>query len=142
VVALTSACWPSIAWSSAAGPDWRAAVRAVLLAADRYRHRAGILLAALVLFFWVWANVHLGHSAFVVGLMAIEKPRQGAGNPGSTCPGPASWAALGASAVCLSIKRAGAARSFLLNRIFFHSGIAWISASSRHIRCSLISPSY
>ena len=103
-----------------------------LLTADRYRDtRRDAWLVVLILLFWVWANVHSGviFGIFVLGLQAVEHLAAGRWTmPRTTLPRlrfPA--AVLAAAAICLANPNGLEALRFpfLLNRIFFHSGIAW-----------------
>lgn len=106
-----------------------------LLLLDRYRaSRRPALLVALLLVFWTWANVHSGviFGLFVLGLQALEDLLPGLGPPApSGRPDHRRWTlaacTLAASALCLvNPNGLDALRfPFLLNRVFFHSGIAW-----------------
>jgi hypothetical protein len=101
-----------------------------LLLLDRYRaSRRPALLVSLLLLFWTWANIHSGviFGLFVLGLQAFEELLPGpAGRPGQR-----RWTlaacTVAASALCLvNPNGLDALRfPFLLNRVFFHSGIAW-----------------
>jgi len=105
-----------------------------LVVLDRYRRTPTLgSLAFLGLIFWVWANIHSGviFGLFVLGLQAIESLLPAAwtgevsGGPRRRWVLPASCAAIGALCL-LNPNGLDALRfPFLLNKVFFHSGIQW-----------------
>jgi hypothetical protein len=106
-----------------------------LLLLDRYRaSRRPALLVALLLVFWAWANVHSGviFGLFVLGLQTLEDLLPGLAPPAPTGRSARRRWTLAACTVAASVlclvnpNGLDALRfPFLLNRVFFHSGIAW-----------------
>jgi hypothetical protein len=105
-----------------------------LVALDRYRRTSTLgSLVLLGLIFWVWANIHSGviFGLFVLGLQAIESvlPAKWTGDvpasPRRRWVLPSACAAIGALCL-LNPNGLDALRfPFLLNKVFFHSGIEW-----------------
>jgi len=106
-----------------------------LLVLDRYRrtHTLGSLVS-LGLIFWIWANIHSGviFGLFVLGLQAIEgwlpaawTRRDAPGSPRGRWVLPAACAAIGATCLLNPNGLDTLRFPFLLNKVFFHSGIQW-----------------
>ncbi len=103
---------------------------------DRYRTtRKPALLVLVLLVFWLWANVHSGviFGLFVLGLQALEGLLP-IPSPPAVAPAPSRpvrWllpavCAVAAGVCLINPNGLDTLRfPFLLNRVFFHSGIAW-----------------